>query len=183
LPLFPACGLQKGLSGRIPSSSLVWHRIVQHNEEDCLHTIRILLVDDHELVRRTLCGMLNSQLDMAVVCQASSGLEAVRKAEEFQPDVVLLDIGLPELNGLNATPLIKHVAPKAEVLIVTQYEEEFFARQAFAAGARGFVTKAVASEKLIAAVRQAFGKKRPLADSPKTDALSKKEDPDGIPTR
>jgi DNA-binding NarL/FixJ family response regulator len=137
---------------------------VQSLEEDRLAPIRILVVDDHGLVRRTLCGLVNAQPDMVVVCQASTGLQAVRKAEEYQPDVVLLDIGLPELNGIHASPLIKKVAPNAEILIVTQYEDQFFARQAFAAGARGYVTKAGASAELITAVKQVYSKKQFLSE-------------------
>ena len=115
--------------------------------------IRILVVDDHELVRKTLCSLLDAQPDFEVVSEATNGREAIRKAQEFKPDVVLLDIGLPELNGLHAAPLIKRASPQSEILIVTQYEEQFFARQALAAGARGFLTKAGVAAELVSAVR------------------------------
>lgn len=111
---------------------------------------------------------------MQVIAEAADGLEAVRKAEEFQPDLVLLDIGLPELSGLHATGLIKKAAPKAEILVVTQYEEQFFARHAFAAGASGFLTKTKATAELIPAVRQVFGGKRFV--SPKTGLIGQDDD-------
>lgn len=131
--------------------------------------IRILVVDDHAIVRRTLCSLLNAQPGMEVVSEAADGMQAIRKAEECQPDVVLLDIAIPEINGLHAAPLIKQVAPDAEILMVSQYEERFFARHAFAAGARGFLSKTHATAQLVGAVREVYAKKRflsPLRPSP-----------------
>lgn len=125
--------------------------------------IRILVVDDHEMIRRGMCGLLSAQPDFDVVCQVSSGTEAVRKAEEYQPDVVLLDLSIPELNGFQAAPLIKKIAPNCEILIVTQYDNSFLAREAFAVGARGFVTKNRISAELIAAVRVVYSKKNFLS--------------------
>lgn len=121
---------------------------------------RILVVDDHALVRHTLCALLGAQPEMEVVGEAADGMEAIRKAEEYQPDVVLLDIAIPEINGLHAAPMIRQVAPNAEILMVSQYEDGFFARHAFAAGARGFLTKTHATAELVAAVRQVYSKKR-----------------------
>jgi DNA-binding NarL/FixJ family response regulator len=118
--------------------------------------IRILVVDDHELVRRQICEILTKEPDLEVVCEASAGFEAVRKAEEYQPDVVVLDIALPELNGLQAAPLIAKVAPEAKILVLTQHDHPFFKRQAMAAGARGFLTKDKAGTELLHAVRNVF---------------------------
>jgi len=145
--------------------------------------IRLLVVEDHELVRRNLCALLNAQPDMTVVCEASDGLDAVRKAEEFQPDVVLLDIGIPELNGLHATGLIKKAAPNVEVLIVTQYEEQFFARHAFAVGARGFLPKAGATAELVAAVRQVYSKKPFLSSRVSPESRAAAEEPGSGPAQ
>lgn len=122
--------------------------------------IRILVVDDHVIVRRTLCSLLDAQADMKVIGEAADGTQAVRKAEEYQPDVILLDIAIPEINGLHAAPLIKQVAPDTEILMVSQYEERFFARHALAAGARGFLGKTRATAELVSAVRQVYSKKR-----------------------
>lgn len=134
--------------------------------------IRILVVDDHALVRHTLCALLGAQPGMEVVSEAANGLDAIRKAEEHQPDVVLLDIAIPEINGLHAAPLIKQVAPAAEILMISQYEDGFFARHALAAGARGFLTKTHATAELISAVRQVHSKKRFVSAPPSSDPES-----------
>jgi two-component system nitrate/nitrite response regulator NarL len=104
--------------------------------------------------------MLGEHPQVNVVAEASSPLDAIEKAKHCQPDVVLLDIVMPELNGLLATPLLKNVAPQAEVLIVTQYDNRFFVREAFAAGARGFLAKSDAGTELLQAVTDVFSKKR-----------------------
>jgi len=123
-------------------------------------TIRILVVDDHELVRRHICMVLSTERDLSVVEQAAGGHEAIRKAEEHQPDVVLLDLNLPELNGLLATPLIKKVAPNTEILVVTSHHSSFFVRAAFKAGARGFLSKEDIYPELVVAIRQVHAKQR-----------------------
>jgi DNA-binding NarL/FixJ family response regulator len=125
-----------------------------------LTTIRILVVDDHELVRRHIGMVLSTEHDLNVVGHASGGHEAIRKAEEQQPDVVLLDLNLPELNGLLAAPLIKKVAPNTEILVVTSHHSLFFVRAAFKAGARGFLSKEDIYPELVDAVRQVHAKQR-----------------------
>ena len=115
--------------------------------------IRILIADDHESVRRGIRSLLNGQPDFLIVCEASDGAEAVTKAKEYQPDVVLLDVSMPQLNGFAATPAIREVAPHAEVLIVTNHDFPVFVRQAFTAGARGFVPKSDLAKELVIAVR------------------------------
>ena len=134
--------------------------------------IRILLVDDHELVRNNLRNLLATAPDFTVVSEASGGFEAIRKAEEFQPDVVLLDVSIPELNGLQAAPLIKKIAPNTEILFVTQFDNPFFVREAFAAGARGFLTKSDAGADLIAGIRIVYLKRRFVSRSIATGALT-----------
>ena len=137
--------------------------------------IRILVVDDHLIVRRTLCSLISAQADMEVVGEAADGMQAIRKAEKHQPDVVLLDIAIPEINGLHAAPLIKQVAPDAEILMVSQYEERFFARHAFAAGARGFLGKTHATAELVLAVRQVYSKKRFVSAPPNSVETATKD--------
>ena len=122
--------------------------------------IRILVVDDHELVRVYMCNLLRAEPDLEVVGQAATGYEAIHMAEKQQPDVVLLDISMPELNGLMATPLIKKVAPRVEILIVTSHDNLFFVREAFTAGARGFLSKSNIPHELVGAVKQVHSKKK-----------------------
>jgi DNA-binding NarL/FixJ family response regulator len=134
--------------------------------------IRVLLVEDHELVRSNLSSLLASNLEFAVVSEASSGFEAVRKAEECQPDVIVLDISIPDLNGIQAAPVIRKIAPHAEILVVTQYDCPFIVREAFAAGARGFLTKSDAGSELLTAVRTVHSKKKFVSRSIGTAGLS-----------
>jgi DNA-binding NarL/FixJ family response regulator len=116
--------------------------------------IRILVVDDFEIVRRKLCRLLALEPDFEVVSQAGTGLEAVKEAERYQPDVVLLDIRMPELNGLAATPLIKKVAPNSKVLIFSNYNNAGFVREALSSGALGFISKADLGTEIVSAVRK-----------------------------
>ena len=125
-----------------------------------MSTIRILVVDDQELIRRHLRRLLGSETDLNVVAEATSGNEAIRKAQEYQPNVVLLDIGIPELNGLLAAPLIKKAAPEVEILMVTSHDNSSYVREAFTAGARGYLVKRNIPAELIAAVREVFAKRR-----------------------
>ncbi len=118
-----------------------------------LTTIRLLVVEDSEFVRRNICSVLALEPEFEVVCEATDGIEAVKRAQEFQPDVVLLDIGLPHMNGFQAAPLIKQVAPRAQLLFVTLHDNPFFVREAFAAGGLGFLTKAEVTTNLGPAIR------------------------------
>jgi DNA-binding NarL/FixJ family response regulator len=118
-----------------------------------------LIVDDNELVRRGICDLLASELDLEVVSEASNGYGAIRKAEEHKPDVVVLDISMPELNGLQATPLIKKVAESAEILTITNHSDLYFVRESFATGARGFLLKDDISTDLITAIKTVYAKK------------------------
>lgn len=125
-----------------------------------MSTIRILIVDDHEMVRRSIATLLSTESSFDVVGHACTGLEAVRRAEQHQPDVVLLDISLPELNGLQAAPLIKRVAPATEILMVTNHDNPFLVREALRLGARGFVSKSEMFAELITAIVHVHAKKR-----------------------
>ncbi|MBZ5497307.1 MAG: response regulator transcription factor [Acidobacteriia bacterium] len=114
--------------------------------------VRILVADDHEVVRRGVCTLLESQPGWEVVGEAITGRDAVKKAEKLRPDVVVLDISMPELNGLEATRQIVKAAPQSEVLILTIHDSEHVARQVLAAGARGYVLKSDAGRNLLTAV-------------------------------
>jgi DNA-binding NarL/FixJ family response regulator len=140
--------------------------------------IRILLVDDHELIRRNIRRLLASQADFEVIAEATTGLEAIRQAGEHQPDVILLDISLPELNGLAALPLIRKAAPTAKVLMVTNHEHADLARASFSAGANGFLTKSDVAMQLGLAIRQVLAnetflsKSLKVAEEPKSSVPS-----------
>jgi len=116
--------------------------------------LRVLVVDDSEVVRRGICHILKSQADIEIVCEASDGAEAVRKALEHRPDIVLLDITMPVMNGFDAARRIKHALPSTLILMVSQSDSAPFAREAIAAGAGGYVMKSNASTELIPALRK-----------------------------
>ena len=115
------------------------------------HT-RVLIADDHEVVRKGLRSLLESEAGVEVVGEASNGREAFEKAVAEKPDVVVLDIGMPELNGLEATRRIVKAAPRTEVLILTVYESEEVIREVLRAGARGYVLKSDAGRLLLTAL-------------------------------
>lgn len=115
-------------------------------------SVRIVIADDHEIVRRGLRAILENQSNWAVVGEAVTGREAIDKAKQFTPDVAIIDIGMPELNGLEATRQILKLLPQTEVLILTMHESEQIVREVLAAGARGYVLKSDAGKDLVTAV-------------------------------
>jgi DNA-binding NarL/FixJ family response regulator len=121
--------------------------------ENCM-AVRILLVDDHPIVRQGLRTLLQGRGDWEVVGEASDGVEAVEKVEELQPHVVVLDVTMPRMNGLEACRLIqrKYKESGPEVLFVTQHDSPQMMREALDAGARGYVVKSNAARDLLEAV-------------------------------
>jgi DNA-binding NarL/FixJ family response regulator len=113
---------------------------------------RVLVVDDHQPFRRLVCSMLQEQGSVEVVGEAQDGLEAVRQAELLQPDLVVLDIGLPGLNGIEAARQISKVASVAKIIFLTQECSPDVVKEALAVGAQGYVIKAQAGAELLAAV-------------------------------
>ncbi len=114
--------------------------------------MRILVVDDHALVRKGICSVLATSSTLTVCGEAVDGREGVDKARELRPDLVVMDLSMPRLNGLEATKQIKRLLPNTEILIVTQHDSPEMARQAFGAGARGYVSKSAISTDLLAAI-------------------------------
>jgi len=114
--------------------------------------IRILLVDDHDAVRRGVQAMLESHPGWEVCAEASNGRTAVKLAQQLNPNIAVIDLELPDLNGLEATRQIKKELPEIEVLIYTMYETEELIRKVLAAGARGYVLKSDAGQHLTEAV-------------------------------
>ena len=116
-------------------------------------TIRVLVADDQSMVRAGFRMLLSSEHDVDVVAEASNGLEAVDKAARFQPDVVLMDIRMPELDGLQATRQILTADPSARVLVLTTFDLDEYVYEALRAGASGFVLKDDPPEQLLGAIR------------------------------
>ncbi len=117
--------------------------------------IRILIADDHRIVREGIRMILSAQKDFEVVGEASTGREAVELARRMKPDVVLMDISMPDLNGIEATRHIREELPSVQVLGLTMHEEEHYVFQMLKAGGAGYVLKRAAAEDLVAAVRAA----------------------------
>ena len=114
--------------------------------------VRILVADDHEVVRRGLRAILETREGWEVTGEAATGREAVEQAKQLKPDVVVLDLVMPEMNGLEATRRILKAVPTAEVLILTMHEPEHLMREVLTAGARGYLLKSDAGRELVAAV-------------------------------
>jgi two-component system response regulator NreC len=115
--------------------------------------IRILLADDHTILRNGIRSLLEDEHDMEVVGEAEDGRAAVSLACQLQPEVVIMDIAMPLLNGLEATRQIKREAPQVKVLILTMHDNEEYIRQVLGAGAMGYILKDAAARELISAIR------------------------------
>jgi DNA-binding NarL/FixJ family response regulator len=117
-----------------------------------ISSVRVLVVEDYEPFRRFVCSTLEKRTDLQVICEASDGLEAVRKAEELQPDLILFDVGLPTLSGIEAARRIRKLSPESKILFVSQESSADVVQEAFGLGARGYVVKTDAGRELLEAV-------------------------------
>ena len=117
--------------------------------------IRVLLVDDHALVRDGIAGVIRGQPDMAVVGEAGDGLEALVKAQALHPDVILMDINMPGTDGLEATRLIAQALPECQIIILTMRDEDERLFDAIRSGARGYLLKTIRAQQLIDLIRGA----------------------------
>jgi PAS domain S-box-containing protein len=115
-------------------------------------TMRVLVVDDHEIVRRGVSSLIKGQPNYEVCGEAVDGQDAVEKARELNPNVIVMDVSMPRLNGLEATQLIRASLPDSEILILSQHDSSEMMRQAFKAGARGYVVKSSIARDLLAAL-------------------------------
>jgi DNA-binding NarL/FixJ family response regulator len=126
--------------------------------------IRILLADDHQILREGLKYILDTQPDMIVAGEASDGRQAVREAKRINPDVLIMDIAMPELNGIEAARQILAVSPSIKIIILSMHYSTEHIYQALQAGAKGFVIKDAAGKELMRAVRTVYGGHRYLSE-------------------
>ena len=118
--------------------------------------IRVMLVEDHVLVREGTKELLDREDDMEVIAEAGDGQEAIRLAADHRPDVILMDIAIPRLNGLEATKRIKTANPKPAVLVLTAYDDDEYILAFLEAGAAGYLLKDVSASDLIKAIRAVY---------------------------
>jgi two-component system, NarL family, response regulator NreC len=114
---------------------------------------RIILADDHAVLRTGLAALLNARSDMIVIGEAADGVELLTLLETERPDIILLDLTMPRLGGLDVLPLLRQRAPDTRILILTMHHDEGYLRQAFKGGASGYVLKKAADVELIAAIQ------------------------------
>jgi DNA-binding NarL/FixJ family response regulator len=126
--------------------------IVESREHLAGSTVRVLVVDDYEPFRRFVCKALGKRPDTQVVGEAADGFDAIRKAKELQPDLIVLDIGLPALNGIEAARRIRKLCPDCKILFLSQESSAEVAQEAFDLGAMAYVVKTHAAVELSAAV-------------------------------
>jgi DNA-binding NarL/FixJ family response regulator len=114
---------------------------------------RILVVDDHAIVRRSICSLLSSDPTLDVICETADGQDAVEKAAQLLPDLVLLDIGLPTISGIEAARQIQKVSPRTRILFLSQHDSVHMVKAAMKVGGHGYVTKMDASSELLKAIQ------------------------------
>src|SRR5436190_9300488 len=119
------------------------------NPEKMKSRIKLLLVDDHPVVRRGISSCFSRQERLVIVGEAADGLEAVRKAKELLPDIILMDIYMPHMNGLAVTELLRHQLPNVKVLILSTHSNTDFVLRIIQSGARGYVLKEASPEELV----------------------------------
>ncbi len=122
--------------------------------------IRVLSVDDHPLLREGIAAIINSQHDMLVISQASSGVEAIERYREHRPDVTLMDLRMPGLNGIETLVSIRSAYPEARVIMLTTFEGDVEIQRALEAGARGYLLKSMPPKELAEAIRQVHAGKK-----------------------
>jgi len=118
-----------------------------------MKTLSILVADDHAVVRGGVRALLEAQPGWKIMAEAADGRQAVAKAKQYRPDIIILDVGMPGLNGVAATKQILKILPDARILILTMHDEQELIERTLEAGARGYVLKSDAEEDLVAAVK------------------------------
>ncbi|MFC5741315.1 response regulator [Dyella tabacisoli] len=145
--------------------------------------IRILTVDDHPMLREGIAAVIEGQPDMVLVAEASNGREAVEQFRRYRPDVTLMDLQMPEMNGIDAITLIRKEFPAASILVLTTYKGDVQALRALKAGAQGYLLKSALRKELLDTIRHLYAGKRAIpaeiameiADHAVDDALTPRE--------
>jgi DNA-binding NarL/FixJ family response regulator len=135
-----------------------------------MKALRILVADDHDLIRRGVKALLQSDVGWEVCCETRTGREAVAKAEQLKPDVAILDISMPDLNGLDAAKRIRRVSPHTEILILSSHYSDQLIQEILDAGLRGYVRKSDADRDLVIAV-EALANHQPFFTSCATEVI------------
>jgi DNA-binding NarL/FixJ family response regulator len=117
-------------------------------------SVRVLIVDDHAVVRAGLALLLNAEEDLEAVGEAGTAREAIFQARSLKPDVILMDVVMPDQSGLEVVPTLLHEQPEAKILVLSMQDDFRYVREAFAAGAKGYVLKEAADTELVAAIRE-----------------------------
>src|SRR6266478_3506279 len=125
--------------------------------------IRILTVDDHPLLREGIAGLVADQLDMSLVAEASNGLEAIQQFREHRPDIALMDLQMPDMNGLDAMIAIRREFPEARIIILTTYTGDVNVLRAMKVGARAYLLKSLLDKELLETIRAVHAGKRTLS--------------------
>ena len=133
-------------------------------------TLRIMIADDHDLVRRGLKMLLDTRAGWKVCAEAQSGRDAVSMAEELHPDIAIIDISMPELNGLEAARKIKKISPNTEILILSMHHTDNLVREIIETGAKGYIIKSDSERSLVAAV-EALSAHKPFFTSCATEIM------------
>jgi DNA-binding NarL/FixJ family response regulator len=135
-----------------------------------MSNLRILIADDHDLVRKGLRMLIEEHPGWTVCGEARSGREAVEQATQHSPDIVVIDVSMPDLNGLEATRLIRKACPRSEVLVITHHDSDEIAAEVLNAGARGYVLKSDSDKDLVNAV-EALSRHKPFFTARITEML------------
>jgi len=132
--------------------------------------VRLIIADDHAIVRRGLRSLVETQPDLQVAAEAADGLEAIRLVEQHKPDVLILDIGLPMLNGIDVAARVQKLVPAPWVIVLTMHADESYILRALAAGAKAYLLKDATDDDLLPAIRAA-GARKPYFSSRVTSVL------------
>src|ERR1700730_2841764 len=143
--------------------------------------VRILIADDHEIVRQGIRSLFDLKTDLEICCEAVDGLDAIEKSKHLKPDVILLDVSMPHLNGLDAARVIRKEVPQSKILMVSQHDAAYMSQRALEVGALGYVAKSELSRQLLAAVESVIHDGQPPGIGSDLPAQKSKTNVGGVP--